>query len=355
MNLIPNAQEYLSYRKFVSIHSEDRDITKHPNSSEFDIELPEDIINVSSARLSAWTFPSNYNTFNASNVRMTFKIVVAYNPGENDYSSPVDEEIFSALYLAMNYEYEIVIDEGFYDPEQMATTLTNKFNEAVSNKINMVYDRFRIVYNPVSQKIWFGNTADQFLLTNNQCKPKELVCGVYKLPEYINWGLPYNLGLPMSDVLSSAALIKRFYHEDDAWLQTDLPSAQVYFVEPPYKVNMMGPSCFYMEIEGLNCIDETSPYNLSKFTKTNSSTNGCVNAAFAKIPVPSVPLSQWFDRDSAPYKIYTPPADRIRKLRIRLRYHNGQLVNFGVFDYTFTLEFSILQPQQNRSANIRKI
>ena len=42
--LIPSSQEYLHYKKYVSIHSEDRDILKHPNSNQFEIELPEDLL-----------------------------------------------------------------------------------------------------------------------------------------------------------------------------------------------------------------------------------------------------------------------------------------------------------------------
>ena len=37
--LIPSSQEYLFYKKYVSIHSEDRDIIKYPNASFFEIEL----------------------------------------------------------------------------------------------------------------------------------------------------------------------------------------------------------------------------------------------------------------------------------------------------------------------------
>ena len=40
--LIPNSQNYTYYKKFVSIHSEDRDYIKHPNSASFEIELHED-------------------------------------------------------------------------------------------------------------------------------------------------------------------------------------------------------------------------------------------------------------------------------------------------------------------------
>ena len=33
--LIQSSQEYMYYKKFVSIHSEDRDIIRYPNSAEF--------------------------------------------------------------------------------------------------------------------------------------------------------------------------------------------------------------------------------------------------------------------------------------------------------------------------------
>ena len=66
--IIPSSQEYLFYKKYVSIHSEDRDILKYPNSSEFEITLPEDLLNVSSLRLVNWSFPSNYNTFSQLNL-----------------------------------------------------------------------------------------------------------------------------------------------------------------------------------------------------------------------------------------------------------------------------------------------
>ena len=46
-----NSQDYLSYKKYVSIHSEDRDILAYPNASEFEIELQEDINNISTMKL----------------------------------------------------------------------------------------------------------------------------------------------------------------------------------------------------------------------------------------------------------------------------------------------------------------
>ena len=128
--LIPNSQNYTSYKKYVSIHSEDRDFIKYPSSSSFEIELPEDYLNVSTVRLVDWTFPANYSTFSplTSNITMTFLINNPYNPGEHEYSDSLQEAIFTALYNNKNNNYSIIIEEGFYNQDQMSAELTNKFN-----------------------------------------------------------------------------------------------------------------------------------------------------------------------------------------------------------------------------------
>jgi hypothetical protein len=149
----------------------------------------------------------------------------------------------------------------------------------------------------------------------------------------------------------------RFYYGDVGsgdngfWLvpQSDLSGSFVYFAEANFKINLMGASHFYMELDGNNCIDETSPYTPSSFTDSRpNTTNGVVNAAFAKIPVPTTPITQWYDKNSLPYKFYDPPAERIRKLTIKLRYHNDQLVSFGAFNFSFTLEFTTFLSQFSR-------
>ena len=40
--IIPNANEYMYQRQYVSIHSEDRNLLRFPRSSEFEVELPQD-------------------------------------------------------------------------------------------------------------------------------------------------------------------------------------------------------------------------------------------------------------------------------------------------------------------------
>ena len=409
--LTENSNQYFFERKFISISSEDRDITKYPNSAEFEMLLPQEYLNVASARLYAWSFPSNYSVFSSTyfNVTITFKFNKLYNPGENAFSDILTEAIFAALYY--NFDNEIVtnIETGFYNPEQMAIELTNRFNYAVTKVINNFfndpslwngtdysaakilfensqgYDRFVIVYNSVSQKLWFGNTADQFTLTNTSSAyfTKVVISANCirrnQLPDFSNWGLPPFLGFSRCDATSYSVqqylqmipegpenvdfnltgTVPRFYYGDvnpgdnGYWLLPTLPGAVVYFIEPPFKINFMGPAYMYMEIDGWNCIDETSPYNLNLYTSQNNQTNGIVNSSFAKIAIPTTPIAQWFDSDSkGPYKYWNPPAERVSKIKVKLRYHNGVIVQMGLFDYSFTLELSILKPQQERIYSI---
>ena len=398
--LIPNSQQYIMYNKYISIHSEDRDQLKYPNSAEFEIELPEDLLNVVSLRLVNWTFPANYNTFSPQNgnVVFAFKINNPYNPAAFGLSDDYNYRIYEALFMTQQEPYIFIIEEGFYNPSQMAIELTNKFNFITSKRIfdyftskgwtdsieqlqqNRGYDRFIIVYNNLSQKLWFGNRADQFTLVNEiGLLTNTLADGLCRtdyahVPDASNWGLPSYLGLPRCNIESQSSssltnigsfqqlngvTVPRFYYgdvtpgDDGFWLlpYTDFSGSEVYWVEAFYKINLMGEAYMYLEIEGQNCIDETQPFSFSNFTLTTNQTNGIVNASFAKISIPTTPLSQWFDRDAVPYKLYNPPAERMRRLRFKLRYHNGRAVTFGVFNYSFMLQFTLMTPQILRSSN----
>jgi hypothetical protein len=397
--LIPNSQQYILYSKYISIHSEDRDPVRFPNSSEFEIELPEDLLNVASIKLINWTFPANYNTFSPTNgnVNLIYKINNPYNPSAFGLTDEYNYRIYEALFMTQEKPYVFFIEEGFYNPDQMTRELTNKLNYTTTKRISDYfiqkgwthtlnefnfkggYDRFIVVYNNVSFKIWFGNRADGFSITSEV----DNLAGILldglcpsdyaHVPDSSNWGLPSYLGLPRCNIdsVSSSSLtniadfqqvngitVPRFYYGDVTpgdngfWLlpYSDFSGSEVHWVEPYYKINLMGEAYMYMEIEGQNCIDETQPFNFSKFTQTTNQTNGIVNSAFAKIAIPTTPMSQWFDRDAVPYKIYNPPAERMRRLRIKIRYHNGRLVKFGVFNYSFMLQFNLMVPQILRNS-----
>ena len=417
--MIPNSNNYMYEQKYISIHSNDRDLIKFPRSSEFEIEMPQDYLNVVSARLHSWSMPSNYNVFSIQNynIIITFKFSTLYDPSGQTFSDPSYQLVSQAFYAALSYNqeknYVAIIEQGFYNPEQMATELTNKFNDVINNTIlnflnspegsdystakniyesnaKYLYSRFVVVYNTVNQKMWFGNKGDKFTLTNDTLEKQALTnynsncLRRNYLPDTADWGLPSNLGFTRcpSTAMTTEEAYKlgqvynppfitdnliyspypRFFYGDvlnagdnGYWLLPDIscPNSTVYYIQAPYKINLMGPAYIYMEIEGLNCFDETSPYNLSPFTLKTNQTNGVVNSAFAKIALYSTPVSQFYDKYSEPSKCFSPPAERLRKLKIKLRYHDGAPVEFGVFDYSFMLEFNILRPQNLRGQNIQ--
>jgi hypothetical protein len=135
--LIPNANDYMHEKIFISIHSEDRNVLKYPNASDFEIELPQDYCNVVGVRLDKWYFPSNYNVFSSSqnNLTIVFRITQPYTPSDYNVTDPLLNIISEALWSNFAQPYVATIEEGFYNPNQMATELTNQMNTVVSNFI----------------------------------------------------------------------------------------------------------------------------------------------------------------------------------------------------------------------------
>lgn len=386
--LIPNANQYMFEKQFISIHSEDRNQLKYPSASDFEIELPQDYCNVQGVRLDSWSFPSNYYVFSQSqnNISLIFQITDPYNPSDYMVEDPMLTVICDALWAYKGQPFVAIIEEGFYNPYQIITELTNRMNSAVSvvianyMKINAPdlltqfnqsggYEQFVIAYNEVGQKLWFGNKSSNFIINNGSPlyvfdSFNDSNCVKQQYPDFANWALPAYLGFSRCDATTSTSsdgIYPRFYYGDanipgdnGFWLTPDTQylgtnaNIPVYYLEAPYKVNMLGQAYFYLEIEGMNTIDEMIPFAVNRFTTTTNGTTGVVKSALAKIPVTTTPLSQWYDNYNAAVKIYNPPAERIRKLKIKIRYHNGILVEFGTTSYSILLEFTLLRPQSKR-------
>jgi hypothetical protein len=398
--IIPNNSEYIRNRKQVSIHSEDRNIEKFPSASHFEIELPEDIVNIERAQLISWSFPSNYDVFSVANknLLLTFKLNGVYQPIPDTTPSTPYLEAINLLFVLLSaypeneHEYEIVIQPGSYNPTQFVLELQNKMNEAVqvysyqllvnAGRTDLAdaylngtpttfggYNGFTVAFNEVSNKVWFANNNAAFIITNTSEKINEslqsLYCVFKTLPDYSNWGLPSFIGLTPRNTESRIATRPRDYrfyylsNRSGDWVNTDpnYPNAPINVVECPNKINLMGPSDIYIDIDGLNHIDETAPFNLSKFTRETNGTNGKPNASFAKIPVIGVPLSMFFDNTVSDmnFKYFDPPAERLRKLSISIRYHNGLLVDFQTFNYTIVIEFTTYDPRIKTNYNMRRI
>ena len=111
---VDREQTYFLDRKLISIHSNDRDINKWPNASNFEIELPENLINVYSLRLLNTSIPNNFYTF--SNSYQNTKIIISIQP---DISGGGTEQANISGYYTSNTT-EVTISEGYYTPKLLS-------------------------------------------------------------------------------------------------------------------------------------------------------------------------------------------------------------------------------------------
>ena len=340
--LINRDQTYVLDRKLITIHSEDRDISKWKFSNNFEIVLPEPINNVQSLRLIEVSMPANLYTF--SNKYQNTKLIITL--------------------ITVPNKKTITINEGFYTPDQLANELTNKINQAFGGV------SFNVFYNSVTQKFWFGSTTDTFTLDfdeeipytfTDDCNPPIV------FNQYTNWGLPSYLGFEKKKYTSSTVNPnpKTFDYLPlpNTWtnsVNVDIVNA----VESPNTVCIMGDRCLYMDVEKYNTMDELYPYtesviDTSTIPKTNynfSTYSGKVNSAFAKIPINAQYDKIFFDSRTLflnNFAHYEPPIERIAKLKFIFRFHDGRLVDFHDCPFDFTLEFNCLKNEIGKVYNVR--
>lgn len=390
--IIPNSQNYQFEQQYISIHSEDRNLLKYPNSSDFEIELPQDYLNVQGFRLASGFFPSTMNVFSpkSKNVTMTFKISDPYDASAHMPGDAIQVKVYNMLNNRKDTNFVVVIETGTYTPQQMAKEVQNKMNVSVTNYLlgtsttftpaeaatyrsDGGYQEFVVAFHEVSRKLWIGNQSSEFILTNTDTARFEeqshlCLCDNNDVsPDFKHWGLPGNLGFTRcnnTSIKQDDINQSRFYYGDAVtgdngyWLLANptLVNAVAYFFQGPLQVSLRPPPYCYMDIKLLNSIDETAPYNYSKFTHETNQTNSKIKSSFAKIPLLiNDGHNNYYEaiNDDNFYKIFTPPVERIRKLSIKLRQHNGMLVDFDNNDFTFVLEFCIFRPQNNRVYNMR--
>jgi len=324
--LINREQNYVIDRKLVSVHSEDRDITKYPDPSHFSITLPQPLLNVQSLRLVQTSFPLNYYVF--SNKYENTKFRFTYD---------------GTIYCAS-------IQEGTYTTCEIATELTNVMNELIGEPTFSVY------YDPVGNHLWFGNTFKPFSL-NFDCKMEypESLCNTSTVWfQYAAWGLPYYLGYNKKyyPATNDSKYIPKFNY-----LQPQAGGDLIQYVVVPENdrvVDIGGEKDIYMEVEKYNSYDEIYPFTESERSSySNNAYTGKVNSAFAKIPLDPTTVQNSRNLLLVNFVQYEPPIERISRLDFTFRFHDGRYVDFRGLEFNFTLEFNSLRPEILRNKNIR--
>ena len=306
--LIERLQNFTLDRKVLSVNTNDRDITKFPNPSEFEIICPQIYSNVESVRLLNIQLPDKF--YNISNHLQNNKLRVNISDNTNT----------------------VTIDDGLYTVEQLQNALEKKLKDINTN--------FVVKYNSINCKMYFGNTIDAFYFDFRENNEDFLSCSNNIYTQSLNWGLGALLGFSKIKYHSSVSS-----DLDLSWIDENSN-----ILIPPNLVDINVNNIIYMEIDKLNTIDEIKP-SLNKFNNLNC---GVINSFFAKIPLLyTADLNFSNDTFSNGLSYYQPPIDKITKLKFKFRYHNGILVDLYNYNISFTLEINQIR-NELKNYNVRK-
>lgn len=365
--LIPRQQTYNLNKKILTIHAEDRDIRKWPFSNTFAIECPAVYTNVESIRLIDISLPSVTEVFNNDyqNTKLLFKL----NPQN------VAKDWYLVLLTNSSYVYTITIQDGSYTGVQLANEIQNKLNQAINDYLKTTgnvfaepYLNFKVYYDTVTNSLHFGNIEDSFTFLFDtkvnyvltQCEQPDV------FERSSQWGLPWNLGfekqeynpVPLLESAGDNGVIFYYNSYDDpnyVWLPagTSIPS---YYLKAPLYVKNQVEKAIYMEIERFNYVDELKPYSVRTTDSFQNDYGGRINSAFIKIPITSSIPSYSFDSlnlylNNCGY--YTPPIDKVSKLKFKFRYHDGRLVNFKDTPFNFSLEINQIRNEIEKNYSMR--
>lgn len=292
---------YIVQKKIIAIHSEDRDVTKWPTATQFEVDLPVDYKNVVGMRLSEIELPVPLYSF--SNQDQNTKMSVSVNGGPKT---------------------TIEIEAGSYTPTQMLNELTGRLNAATTSTFTVVYDE-------VARKFIFTNPLP-FVLLFAKGENYDGCNSTAYFDQYAKWGLGSFLGFNKHDYVAQLG---------DVHVYSDLVSLpSVYSVTSPNLVDLQGDAAVYMELATYNNIDELLPYAERSSDLYYGKYGGKHNSSFAKIP-----LQHRSSKEDYLSNIFfsEPPLERIQKLRFRLRYHDGRSVHFHGLDYNFSIELTTLR------------
>jgi len=293
--LQPNIQTYGEIRQIISIHSEDRDITKYPNSNQFEVDLPVEYKNVTSMKITNFYFEGSLEVFSTENQNTT---------------------------LTYNNE-AMTIPNGNYDAVTLSATLSSLLG---------IY----VYFDDVGNKFIFQSSIPFTLdFTNPEVYNS---CNQPMYPQYANWGLGFYLGFN-KEVYTASNLNPPIFPWDSTVPTTG------YFIVAPHRAYLKGESSMYLEVVSYNSIDELQPYSMYSTQQCNAKHGGKHYSAFAKIPLNIILFSDAYNN----YFFSEPPLERLQKLKFKFRYHDGRLVDFVIQPFSFNIEINYLRNEFKRN------
>ena len=402
--LIPREQTFVLDRKLLTIHSEDRDVRQWPNPNMFEVQLPITYTSVSTIQLVECNITTTTFTFSKDyqNTKFSFKVF----PESVINPTPIED----LAYYYMNNGpppstgrsnvYHAEISEGFYRPEQLANELEFQMNRSVARYLiardeyidpadpnpvtdpsifrtvskDAVYPHFRVKYDVVTQQIWFANVHDRFEMMfaerqdytdNSALDPtrRNTRCDQPTVWNYaMNWGLPFYLGFARSNYNAIEETDSELHfgtNRPTLWISAlTEKGGKLFYVKAPNILDIYGNTAIYMEIEKMNTCDEIEPYRSATNQARGNDYNGTVNSYFAKIPLTLNAEGTGFSASNSYMYLYNiaqfnPVIDKLRRLKVTMRYHDGRLVDFKDTNFNFTMSLGQIHDEIARNYVLR--
>lgn len=318
--LIERKQNFTLDRKVLSVDTNDRDINKWPNPCEFEVSCPQSYNNIESIRLLNIQTPNKF--YNISEYLQNNKLKVKLGSSEKI----------------------IVLEDGHYTIENLVNSLNNDLSVNSTN--------ITVKHNEVNNKIYFGHASNQFSLIFNS---QDLVYNncynsnynnIYK--QHSKWGLGAILGFNKEIVTSKQESNKNnFKYDNIQWISNDNN-----IIESFKALDLDEYQNIYIEVDKLNKSDEIKPYIVDKINNTNS---GIMNSFFAKVPIFKNENNQSINAKDfciEGVSYFQPPLENINKFKIKIRYHNGLLVDLQNYNISMTFEINQIR-NEIKDYNVR--
>lgn len=306
--------------KLYNINTSDRDKVSWPYSSNFEINLPEYIKDVTVMGLYDYNFyfsRPNFTNF-YQNTKLTLELTEPIHVSYMDMDVSPPSMISASIDLS-GEKLIIELKDGFYSDYSLCKTIEDLANQAVKKILanqgilGVEYDDFKYYLDAISLKLTLYNLNTPFKLYFN--KPETYEYNNWQIRDIYNlntaWGLGYFLGFNKEIYSSSVTTI------------SDVTGAvNVNAIVAPNVFDSALDNMLYLEIDGYNHAFQSS------------SKTGKVNSYFARIPIMS-----GYSNDSGGLENRLVSSERIQKIKLKLRFHNGILFDTFGQDYDITINF----------------
>jgi hypothetical protein len=409
--LIKNQQQYQVREHLVCIQSEDRDALKWPNSALFEFDLPVEYKNVCGIRIVDIQIPTTFYTF--THRRQNTKLLIQYDG--NTYSITIEEGTYTPEQLANELTVKInaqllttgvtvlvkynIINKKIYvlsddvigvdfsmDPYCNLDTV-DVSNCPVCPIPPMHYARSNRPKNYLSTSTSYSNECNptNCVDTTDETKYTKIYSDAYVInhgptayDKISEWGLGNYIGFDKYLYVSDTVVDSDFAWIEGADLTGILPGNKTptHVIKGVNTINICDFDNIYMELDKYNCLDELEPYcyntnaaNQIKYAhykgrkvpiccnnqQPNKTYNGKHNSAIAVIPVGGTTTYQPGDSMISGTFDSMPPVPRIKKFKVKFRWHDGDLVDFNNCNVNFVMQVIELINEFNQPPSITNL